>query len=99
MSDLALALLIRKNARSMHSRRSFLSFLGRGCAFVAGVLTNAARHPVWASGQRGVPSTQVLRTPRARRSLNEDWRFIKGDPPGNTVSLLYDVRPQPVARG
>lgn len=31
--------------------------------------------------------------PRERILLNENWRFIKGDPPGNTVSLLYDVRP------
>jgi hypothetical protein len=30
---------------------------------------------------------------RARISINQDWRFTKGDPPGNTVSLLYDVRP------
>jgi beta-galactosidase len=26
--------------------------------------------------------------------ITDNWRFIKGDPPGNTVSLLYDVRPQ-----
>jgi beta-galactosidase len=34
-----------------------------------------------------------------RRLIDQDWRFIKGDPPGNTVSLLYDVRPQTPARG
>jgi beta-galactosidase len=33
-------------------------------------------------------------SPRERVSLNADWRFRKGDPPGNTVSLLYDVRPE-----
>jgi beta-galactosidase len=33
-------------------------------------------------------------SPRERVSLNADWRFQKGDPPGNTVSLLYDVRPE-----
>ncbi len=31
---------------------------------------------------------------RERISLNDDWRFQKDDPPGNTVSLLYDVRPE-----
>jgi beta-galactosidase len=31
--------------------------------------------------------------PRERITLNENWRFIKGDPPGNTVTLLYDIRP------
>jgi beta-galactosidase len=30
---------------------------------------------------------------RERLSLNADWRFQKGDPPGSSVSLLYDVRP------
>lgn len=32
-------------------------------------------------------------SPRERISINENWRFIKGDPPGNAESLLYDVRP------
>jgi beta-galactosidase len=31
---------------------------------------------------------------RERISLNDQWRFQKGDPPGNTISLLYDVRPE-----
>jgi beta-galactosidase len=31
---------------------------------------------------------------RERISINADWRFQKGDPPGNAVSLLYDVRPE-----
>ncbi len=31
--------------------------------------------------------------PRERISINDNWRFTKGDPPGNAVSLLYDVRP------
>jgi beta-galactosidase len=33
-------------------------------------------------------------SPRERISINADWRFQKGDPPGNTVSLLYDARPE-----
>ncbi|HEY0947402.1 MAG TPA: beta-galactosidase GalB [Opitutaceae bacterium] len=32
-------------------------------------------------------------SPRTRLSINNDWRFQKDNPPGNTVSLLYDVRP------
>src|ERR1039457_7591783 len=39
----------------------------------------------------GAPSSTSV---RERLSLNLYWRFIKGDPPSNTVSLLYDVRPQ-----
>ena len=31
--------------------------------------------------------------PRERISIDQDWRFEKGDPAGNTVALLYDVRP------
>ena len=31
---------------------------------------------------------------RERISINENWRFKKDDPPGNQVSLLYDVRPE-----
>ena len=27
-------------------------------------------------------------------AIDDGWRFTKGDPPGNTVSLLYDVRPE-----
>ncbi len=34
------------------------------------------------------------RPARERISLNDEWRFQKGDPPGNAVSLLYDVRPE-----
>ena len=30
--------------------------------------------------------------PRERITFDDDWRFQKGDPAGNTVSLLYDVR-------
>lgn len=33
-------------------------------------------------------------SPRERLSIDEHWRFTKGDPPGNDVSLLYDVRPE-----
>jgi len=38
-------------------------------------------------------------SPRERILIDENWRFTKGDPPGNTVSLLYDERqPQKTRR-
>lgn len=30
-------------------------------------------------------------SPRERILINDDWRFAKGDPKGNTVNLAYDV--------
>ena len=37
--------------------------------------------------------------PRERISLDDNWRFTKGDPTNNTVNLLYDVRElKPVRR-
>lgn len=35
-----------------------------------------------------------ITAPRERISIDDDWRFMKGDPQGNTVNLLYDVRPR-----
>ena len=34
----------------------------------------------------------ILVSSRERISIDDDWRFTKGDPTNNTVSLLYDVR-------
>jgi beta-galactosidase len=34
------------------------------------------------------------RSPRERISIDDEWRFKKDDPPGNRVSLLYDLRPE-----
>jgi beta-galactosidase len=36
----------------------------------------------------------LLAVPRERISINAGWRFQKDDPPGNTVPLRYDVRPE-----
>ncbi len=37
---------------------------------------------------------QAADSPRTRVSINSDWRFTKGDPPGNeATNLVYDVRP------
>jgi beta-galactosidase len=38
--------------------------------------------------------TAAQSLPRERISINDDWRFKKGDPPGHTGRLLYDVRPE-----
>jgi len=32
--------------------------------------------------------------PRTRTLIDDDWRFIKGDPPNVAAGLLYDVRPK-----
>ena len=42
----------------------------------------------------GVASAPARVAPRERMSLNDDWRFRKDDPPGNSVCLLYDLRPE-----
>ena len=62
------------------------------------VLTVAVGYGLFA-GQTTAPATGVASAParvapRERISINDDWRFQKDDPPGNTVSLLYDVRPE-----
>ena len=33
-------------------------------------------------------------SPRERISIDDDWRFAKGDPTNSQVHLIYDVRPQ-----
>ncbi len=32
-------------------------------------------------------------SPRERSSINDNWRFTKGDPDGDSTGLIYDVRP------
>ncbi len=39
----------------------------------------------------GPSSNAAPITPRERISINLDWRFIKGDPPGSNVRLAYDT--------
>lgn len=36
----------------------------------------------------------VQESPRERIPLNDGWRFQRDDPPGSSVALLYDVRPE-----
>jgi beta-galactosidase len=35
----------------------------------------------------------VADSPRERISINENWRFTKGDPSGDSTGLIYDIRP------
>lgn len=62
--------------------------VGLALAFAAAVLL-----------QTGALGGAARVSPRERISINDDWRFLKDDPPGNTVSLIYDVRPQARGRG
>jgi hypothetical protein len=62
-------------------RRGFLATMAKGFALIAGF---AAWIPRKASGQGSTSG-------RTRRLLDEDWRFTKGDPVGNSVSLLYEA--------
>jgi hypothetical protein len=66
-----------------YDRREFFSRLGKGFALIV-----AARQ-----------STPRVISSRSRTLIDDDWRFTKGDPPDNSVSLLYDVRPPAGARG
>src|ERR1035437_5548509 len=43
-------------------------------------------------------SLMAQAAPRERISINDNWRFTKGDPTNSTVSLLYDVREQKTVR-
>ena len=36
--------------------------------------------------------------PRERISIDDDWRFIKGDPTNGSLSLTYDVRREKAIR-
>ena len=45
-----------------------------------------------AIGALWLASPLAKSAPRERISIDQDWRFQKGDPAGNTVSLLYDGR-------
>ncbi|HYL99616.1 MAG TPA: hypothetical protein VEZ90_11735 [Blastocatellia bacterium] len=56
---------------------------------LAGCLANASceTKPV-------VAASNQERSPRSRVLIDDNWRFIKGDPPNCMTSLLYDVRPK-----
>lgn len=46
-----------------------------------------------AASPTAAPSSEGSQPPRERISINDGWRFHKGDPPGAT-GLLYEVRPE-----
>src|SRR5947208_2632638 len=56
-------------------------------SLLGGVSLFALAHVACARGQ-------VTPLPRQRISLNAAWRFHKGDPPGYSTAVLYDVRPE-----
>lgn len=64
-------------------RRRFWSVL-----ILTGLIISGATRPLLAD------TTPPSAASRERISLNRDWRFQKDDPPGNTVPLLYDIRPE-----
>jgi beta-galactosidase len=38
--------------------------------------------------------SETIDTPRERISINDGWRFTRGDRPGSATHLIYDVRPE-----
>jgi beta-galactosidase len=60
-------------------------------ALGAGLLEAQTAAPASSRAERPAPAE---RSPRERLSINDDWRFTRDDPPGNTVELRYDVRPE-----
>ncbi|MCC8616505.1 beta-galactosidase GalB [Xanthomonas vesicatoria] len=78
------------------ARRPLLSRLGRR-ALRAGLvalvcIVSAAAVAAVADAVAATPGS----APRERVSLDAGWRFQRGDPPGNTAVLDYDVRPEVV---
>ena len=41
-----------------------------------------------------VVSATAADAPRERISINDNWRFTKSDPNGDSTGLIYDVRPE-----
>ncbi len=74
--------------RTILGRGRFAVILSVGSSFFPLAPSAAAPSPARAAAPASTTS------PRERISINADWRFQKDDPPGNTVGLLYDVRPQ-----
>ena len=67
--------------------------LALAMALALGAVSLAAQAPAVARRGEG-PAARSRLWPRERISLDDGWRFRKGDPPGHTASLLYDVRPE-----
>src|SRR5262245_1015039 len=70
---------------------------------LAGVCLSMMLATAWSSmsiagddNSQSAPSVPIA-VSRERLLIDDDWQFIKGDPPDCNVSLLYDVRPQRAA--
>src|SRR5690349_1562323 len=50
-------------------------------------------------GMRPAENGQVGGGPREKLLIDDNWKFTKDDPQGNTVSLLYGPRPTGRGRG
>jgi beta-galactosidase len=88
------------DAVTFSGRRGFFATLARLLAAATGFrLGTPARTAHAQTSSRTPASSTRPASPRTVTLLDEDWRFTRGDPLNNPVGLLYDVRPQPVARG
>src|SRR5215831_6572971 len=69
---------MKKGAQNLlqRGRRDFLARVGKGLAIIA--------------TRRAFP-VETPAPPRKRTLLDQDWRFTKGDPPGGSSALEYDV--------
>jgi beta-galactosidase len=82
--------------RGLSARQSCVAYLYRflpPALLIPLALLNGCSSNQPTSDSSAPPATQTS-SPRERLSLDMDWHFTKGDPAGNPVSLLYDVRPQ-----
>jgi hypothetical protein len=87
-----------KKAHSGNHNRAMLSF----AAFLAALAFTGFPGN---SADRAARLKTTLRrevqpaSPRIRLLIDDDWRFIRGDPPNSTATLNCDVRPQLTGRG
>jgi len=88
--------LCSSGRKALAARRLSLSLIP-----LAVILSLALQNGCSTKPGANAPSAQTAGqvSARERLSLDMDWRFTKGDPAGNQVSLLYDVRPQGGGRG
>jgi beta-galactosidase len=74
----------RRRTASRHLAVCWLVLATASCSSICCFAQQAASNP---------PRQDPSQGPRWRLLIDDDWRFNKGDPPDNAVSLLYDVRP------
>ncbi len=59
------------------------------CLLAAGAASLAAQVPARPRAA-GIPAARTSPAPRERISIDDGWRFHKGDPPGDSIRLQYD---------